>query len=169
MLRARVFPTCPFQQHWVGDRLSPLASLSKVHELRVALFNFCSLLQGKNDAVCIFFYGAKSWYIAVLQWYFSSLSIYLPAFTPLPLTSSRSSFPSSVIYRNRILRNVFCLWFFNCLSGRCIHQANQGELHLPRAQNLNGGITEFRIWRDVVSFPSNFPERLPPACVHIYV
>lgn len=43
MLRAGVFSLCPFQQHWVGDRLSPLASLTKVRELRFALFNFCFL------------------------------------------------------------------------------------------------------------------------------
>ena len=37
------FSPCPFQQHWVGDRLSPVASLTKVRELRFALFNFTFL------------------------------------------------------------------------------------------------------------------------------
>lgn len=120
--------------------------------------------------LCAFSFMEQS--LGTLQFYsdisplFPFTLLLLPPFLSPPLVYL---FPSSVIYRNRILRNVFCLWFFNCLSGRCIHQANQGELHLPRAQNLNGGITEFRIWRDVVSFPSNFPERLPPACVHSYV
>lgn len=40
MLRAGVFSPCPFQRHRVGDGLSPVASLTKVHEPRVALFNF---------------------------------------------------------------------------------------------------------------------------------
>lgn len=43
MLRAGVFSPCPFQRHGVGDGLSPVASLTKVHELRVALFNSCFL------------------------------------------------------------------------------------------------------------------------------
>lgn len=43
MLRAGVFSPCPFQRHRVGDGLSPVASLTKVHEPRVALFNFCFL------------------------------------------------------------------------------------------------------------------------------
>lgn len=47
MLRAGVFSPCPFQQHWVGDRLSPVASITKVRELRFALFNFCFLYSGR--------------------------------------------------------------------------------------------------------------------------
>lgn len=43
MLRAGVFSPCPFQRHRVGDGLSPVASLTKVHQPRVALFNFCFL------------------------------------------------------------------------------------------------------------------------------
>lgn len=43
MLRAGVFSPCPFQRHGVGDGLSPVASHTKVHELRVALFNSCFL------------------------------------------------------------------------------------------------------------------------------
>lgn len=43
MLRAGVFSPCPFQRHRVGDGLSPVASLTKVHEPPVALFNFCFL------------------------------------------------------------------------------------------------------------------------------
>lgn len=43
MLRAGVFSLCPFQWHRVGDGLSPVASLTKVHKLRVALFSFCFL------------------------------------------------------------------------------------------------------------------------------
>lgn len=46
MLSSGVFSLCPFQQYWVGDRLSPLASLTKVRRLRFALFNFCFLHSG---------------------------------------------------------------------------------------------------------------------------
>lgn len=78
MLRAGVFSLCPFQRHRVGDGLSPVASLTKVHELRVALFNFCFLYNTIALLTALSFMGQRTPSCALSQWYSSppSTSVY---------------------------------------------------------------------------------------------
>ena len=77
MLSAGVFSPCPFQQQWVGDRLSPVASLTKVRELRFALFNFCFLYSGR---MMLYAFSFMEQNLGVVQ-----LHTDIPQYPPLPL------------------------------------------------------------------------------------
>lgn len=82
MLRAGLFSPCPFQRHQVGDGLSPVASLTKVHEPRVALFHFC------------FLHNRRAMLTALS---FMEQATPSRAISPLPPATSARSFSSSTL------------------------------------------------------------------------
>ena len=152
MLRAGVFSPCPFQQHWVGDRLSPVASLTKVRELRFALFNFCSLYSRRMMPYAFSFMEHS---LGVVQSP-SDISLSpLPAFFPPPLTSFHFFSPPSSTSTTSFLMCSVSRTLIASEVHVCMRRITGNYIcHMRWVSGVF--ITKLYIWGNSFSFLSNF-------------